>query len=52
MTVFLIILSVYGGIESVPMNSEEACQRAAAVFNNNSFTSARVATAYCIKNSS
>ena len=47
MTVFLIIVSLYGGIERVPMNSEETCARAAAVFNS---PVSRTAAAYCIKN--
>jgi len=47
MTVFLIIVSLYGGIERVPMNSVETCSRAAAVFNN---PMSRTATAYCIRN--
>jgi hypothetical protein len=45
MTVFLIIVSLYGGIESVPMDSMEVCQAATAVFNVNS---SRAAKAYCI----
>ena len=47
MTVFLVIVSLYGGIERVPMNSVETCSRAAAVFNN---PMSRTATAYCIRN--
>lgn len=46
MTVFLIIVSFYGGIERVPMNSEAACATAAATFND---TISRTARAYCIK---
>lgn len=47
MNVFLIIVSLYGGIERVPMNSEEVCAKAAAVFNN---PLSRTAAAYCIRN--
>jgi hypothetical protein len=47
MTVFIIIVSLYGGIERVPMDSMEVCQTATAVFNVNS---GRTATAYCIRN--
>lgn len=47
MNVFLIIVSLYGGIERVPMSSEETCERAAAVFNS---PLSRTARAYCIKN--
>ena len=47
MTVFLIIVSLYGGIERVPMNSDEACSRAAAAFNS---PVSRTAAAYCIRN--
>lgn len=46
MTVFLIIISLYGGIERVPMNSEGACQAAADTFNKPMH---RTAAAYCIK---
>ena len=46
MTVFLIIVSLYGGIERVPMNSAAICATAADQFN----TVHRVATAFCIKN--
>lgn len=44
MTVFLVIISLYGGIERVPMNSERACDTAAEKINGS------VAKAYCIKN--
>ena len=44
MTVFLIIVSLYGGIERVPMNTERACELAAEKVNGS------VAKAYCIKN--
>ena len=44
MTVFLIIVSLYGGIARVPMNSEKACDVAAEKINGS------VAKAYCIKN--
>jgi hypothetical protein len=47
MTVFLIIISLYGGIERVPMNSETACAAAAAQFNE---PAQRQARAYCIRN--
>ncbi len=47
MTVFLIIVSLYGGIERVPMNSEGACATAAAQFNDRA---SKAAVAYCIKN--
>ena len=52
MTVFLIIVSLYGGIERVPMNSDAACATAAAQFNTAARFNAptRVATAFCIKN--
>ena len=46
MTVFLIIVSLYGGIERVPMNSDATCATAAYQFN----TASRVATAFCVKN--
>lgn len=46
MMVFLIIVSLYGGIERVPMNSDETCAAAAAKFN----TASHVATAICIRN--
>jgi hypothetical protein len=45
-TIFLIIVSLYGGIERVPMSSDAACKTAADQFN----TASRVATAFCIKN--
>lgn len=45
MTIFLIIVSLYGGIERVPMNDDQACQAAAAKFNS---PLSRTATAYCI----
>ena len=44
MTVFLIIVSLYGGIARVPMNSEGACAIAERKINGS------VAKAYCIKN--
>ena len=46
MTVFLIIVSLYGEIERVPMDSMEVCQTATTIFN----TGHRTATAYCIRN--
>lgn len=46
MTVMLIIISLYQGIERVPMNSEESCRVAAEQFN---IGSSRYAHAYCIK---
>ena len=46
MTVFLIIVSLYGGIERVPMNSDATCKTAAEQFN----TVSRVAMAICIRN--
>jgi len=45
MTVFLIIVSLYGGIERVPMNDDRACQAAAAEFNS---PLRRTSAAYCI----
>ena len=48
MNVFLIIVSLYGGIERVPMNSERVCEIAAGKFNT---ITTRTAWAYCIKNS-
>lgn len=45
MTVFLIIVSLYGGIERVPMNSEKACETAEKKFNG---LVSRTAVAYCI----
>lgn len=47
MTVFLVIVSLYGGIAQIPMNSIETCKAAAATFNDQMH---RDATAYCIKN--
>lgn len=47
MTVFLIIVSLYGGIERVPMNSEQTCEKAANVFNA---PASKTARAYCIIN--
>lgn len=46
MTIFLIIVSLYGGIERVPMNSDDACKVAADVFNK---PLSRTAAAYCIR---
>jgi hypothetical protein len=46
MTVFLIIISLYGSIERVPMNSDESCKVAASAFNS---PLSRQAHAYCIR---
>jgi hypothetical protein len=46
MTVFLIIVSLYGGIERVPMSDMETCKAAADVFNS---PLSRQAHAYCIR---
>ncbi len=45
MTVFLIIISLYGGIEGVPMSSPDACRSAASVINDRVRQSAN---AYCV----
>lgn len=45
MTVFLIIISLYGGIERVPMTSEAACETARKVFTGMQ----QYAKAYCIQ---
>ena len=45
--IFLIIINLAGNIERVPMKSQEACAKAAQVFNIP--TNARVVVAYCIK---
>lgn len=45
MTIFLVIVSLYGGITTVPMNSETACETAARKFNG---LMSRTAAAYCI----
>lgn len=47
MTWFLIIVSLYGGIERVPMQNDEYCKQAASVFNDRISTTAK---AYCIRN--
>lgn len=46
MMTFLIIVSLYGGIERVPMSSDATCKTAVEQFN----TASRVATAICIRN--
>lgn len=46
MMIFLVIVSLYGGIERVPMNSEKACEVAAEKFNSG--LKGRVARAFCI----
>ena len=48
MTVFLVVVSLYGGIATLPMNSLEICETAAGKFNSPASRSAR---AYCIANS-
>lgn len=47
MTIFLVVVSLYGGITTMPMNSEQACQVAADKFNT---PLSRTARAYCISN--
>jgi hypothetical protein len=46
MTVFLIIVSLYAGIERVPMSDMKTCETAADVFNT---PLSRTARAYCIR---
>ncbi len=46
MTIFLIIVSLFGGIERMPMNSEESCRTAAQQFNTGA---SRYAHAYCVQ---
>lgn len=45
MTVFLIIVSLYGGVEKLPMNSEASCRVAAEQFNRGL---SLVARAFCV----
>lgn len=43
--IFLIIVSLYGGIERIPMSSEKACATAAV-----QITAGKHAVAYCVPN--
>ncbi|MDE2096893.1 MAG: hypothetical protein KGL39_06560 [Patescibacteria group bacterium] len=47
MQIFLIIVSLYGGILSVPMNSTAVCHESAQKFNGGM---SHTAHAYCIRN--
>ena len=47
MIITLIIVSLYGGMEQVPMRTMAACEIAAEVFNGATIHTAR---AYCIIN--
>ena len=51
MTVILVIISLYGGIVSLPMKSFEACTIAAAEINVKTTFDRGPARAYCIRNS-
>lgn len=46
MTVFLIVISLYGGIRTLPMNSDESCRVAAEKFNTGA---TRYAHAVCVR---
>jgi hypothetical protein len=48
--IFLVIIVMSGSVERVPMKTDQACAKAAAVIN--APTQQRAAVAYCIKDGS
>jgi hypothetical protein len=45
MNIFLVIISIYGGIVTIPMSNNKACQTAMAQFNDRV---AKYARAECV----
>lgn len=49
MKFILIIVSFYGGMLKIPMESEKHCKENAKIINSNDVWSPKYAHAYCIK---